>query len=106
MVKNGGIVSCMDAATGKLLKRGRISGLGNYYSSPVVGDGKIYLISERGKLSVISAERDWKVLSTASFDEDAYATPAIVRGRIFLRTTGHLYCFGRNGKSHFRESGR
>ncbi len=98
MVKNGGIVSCIDAATGKLLRRGRISGLGNYYSSPVAGDGKIYLISERGDVSVISAEKDWKVLSTASFDEDTYATPAIARGRIFLRTTGHLYCFGRNGK--------
>jgi hypothetical protein len=24
----------------------------------------------------------------------AYATPAIVEGRIYLRTAGHLYCFG------------
>lgn len=95
VVKNGGIVSCFDAATGELRKRARVSGLGNYYSSPVAGDGKIYLISERGEASVISAERDWKVLSTASFGEDAYATPAIARGRIFLRTAGHLYCFGR-----------
>ena len=28
------------------------------------------------------------------FGEDTYATPAIVDGRIYLRTAGHLYCFG------------
>ncbi len=97
VVKNGGIVSCFDADTGKLLKLGRVSGLSNYYSSPVLGDGKIYLISERGDASVISAERDWKELSTASFGEGAYATPAIDRGRIYLRTAGHLFCFGLKG---------
>lgn len=95
VVKDGGIVSCLDAGTGKLLKRGRASGRGQYYSSPVYGDGKVFLISQRGEATVISAERDWKVLSTASFGEDAYATPAIVGGRVFLRTSGHLYCFGR-----------
>ena len=26
--------------------------------------------------------------------EDAYATPALVGGKIYLRTAGHLYCFG------------
>jgi outer membrane protein assembly factor BamB len=98
-VKNGGILSCYDARTGELVKRGRVSGLSDYYSSPVLGDGKIYLISQRGDASVISAERDWKVLSATSFGEDAYATPAIVRGRIYLRTAGHLYCFGIAGKA-------
>ncbi len=95
-VKDGGIVSCLAAKTGKPLKQGRLEAIGDYYSSPVAGDGKIYFISEEGKLTVISSAGDWKVLHTADFGENAYATPAIVDGRIYLRTAGHLYCFGDN----------
>jgi hypothetical protein len=60
----------------------------------VAGDGKIYLVNVTGTLSVIQAGRDWKILSTSDFEEDVYATPAIADGRIYLRTSGHLYCFG------------
>ena len=35
----------------------------------------------------------------ARFGEDVYATPALVAGRIYLRTGGHVYCFGRNPKA-------
>jgi outer membrane protein assembly factor BamB len=100
MVKNGGIVSCLDARTGQPTKDStagdnfRVSGKGDYYSSPVAGDGKIYLLSERGELSVITAEPKWKEIHSSRFGEKAHATPAIVGGRIFLRTAGHLYCFG------------
>ena len=93
-VKDGGILSCLEAATGKPAKQGRISGTGDYYSSPVAGDGKIYLLNEDGELTVVSAVPRWETISTAKFEEPAYATPAIVDGRIYLRTAGHLYCFG------------
>jgi hypothetical protein len=36
-------------------------------------------------------------LHSAEFGEEGYATPAIVDGRIYLRTSGHLYCFGQTG---------
>src|SRR5262245_27668836 len=94
MVKNGGIVTCLDAKTGQLVKQGRVAGSSNYYSSPVIGDGKIYLLSERGDLAVLSATPDWKVLHTAKFDEDAFATPAIAGGQLFVRTAKYLYCLG------------
>ena len=93
-VKDGGIVVCVVAQTGKLLKQGRVEAIGDYYSSPVAGDGKIYLLNEEGKLTVISDSGEWQVLHTADFGENTYATPALVDGRIYLRTTGHLYCFG------------
>jgi outer membrane protein assembly factor BamB len=97
-VKDGGIVSCLDATNGEPQKQARVPGTGNYYSSPVAGDGKIYLLDQRGKLTVIDAARQWKVLSTASFGEDGYATPAILDGKIYLRTAGHMYCFAGGGK--------
>ena len=54
--------------------------------------------SERGRLTVVRAGRDWRVLAGSDFGEDAYATPAIADGRLYLRTRGHLYCFGLAGK--------
>jgi outer membrane protein assembly factor BamB len=92
-VKEGGQVTALDARTGKPAKQERVVPGATYYSSPVGGDGKVYLISQRGDLAVLSAEPQWKVLSRARFDEDVYATPAIADGRIYVRTTGHLYCF-------------
>ena len=95
-VKDGGIVSCLDVHTGKPFKQGRLEAIGEYYSSPVAGDGKLYLLSEEGKLTVISSSGDWQVLHTADFGENIYATPAVVDGKIYLRTVGNLYCFGAN----------
>jgi outer membrane protein assembly factor BamB len=93
-VKDSGIFNCLDAATGEAHKTGRVTGTTNYYSSPVAGDGKVYLLSQRGTLSVVSAADQWQVLHSAEFGEEGYATPALVEGRIYLRTSGHLYCFG------------
>ncbi len=93
-VKDLGFLGCLDARDGKVVKYGRLPYGNSYYSSPVVGDGKVYLVNERGQSTVIKAGRDWDVLSSSDFGEDAHATPAIVDGRIYLRTAGHLYCFG------------
>lgn len=93
-VKDGGFLASLDARSGELVQRDRLPGSGTYYSSPVSGDGKIYLVNERGRLSVVQARRAWRVLSSSDFAEDVYATPAIASGRIYVRTTGHLYCFG------------
>ena len=72
-----------------------MSAAGSYYSSPVAGDGKVYLINQRGQLTVITSAGEWEIISKADFEEEAYATPAIVDGKVYLRTSGHLYCFGK-----------
>ena len=94
LVKNGGIVTSLDAKTGQAVKSERVPGGGNYSSSLVYGDGKIYVVSERGDISVISAEAQWKLLSRSRLEEDVHGTPAIADGRIYVRTHGNLYCFG------------
>lgn len=99
MIKDGGILTSLDAKTGEAKKTGRVAGTGAYYASPVVADGKIFLLSEKGQLSVVSAEESWQVLHSADFGESGYATPAIVDGRIYLRTGTHLFCFGLSEKN-------
>ncbi|MFL5342808.1 MAG: PQQ-binding-like beta-propeller repeat protein [Gemmataceae bacterium] len=95
LVKNGGLVSCLDARTGKPTRQERVFGSAGYYASPVAGDGKVYLFSEKGDGSVISATAEWEQLSRAKFGEPIYATPAIADGKIYVRTDKHLYCFGK-----------
>jgi outer membrane protein assembly factor BamB len=93
MVKEGGIVTKLDAATGQLLQEERVAGVGNYFSSPVAGDGKVYLASEQGVVSVLASQPEWKLVSSREFHEKIYATPAIGQGRVYIRTEKAVYCF-------------
>jgi outer membrane protein assembly factor BamB len=94
-VKNGGILAALDANAGKMLKQDRVKGaLDPFSSSPVAGEGKIYLASESGKIAVIKPGSDWEVITVNDLKEDAFATPALSKGQIFLRTRESLYCFG------------
>jgi len=94
-VRNGGILSTFDPETGKLLREERLKeALGEYYASPVAGDGKVYFINKEGKATTIKAGASWQVLSSADFAEQAIATPAIVDGSMYVRTEETLYSFG------------
>jgi outer membrane protein assembly factor BamB len=95
MMKEGGILTALDAATGAVLKQGRLNGaLDFYYSSPVAADGKIYAASQTGQVSVVRAGGDWEHLKVNEMDGEVFATPVPLDGRLYLRTTGTLYCFG------------
>ena len=93
MVKDGGIVTKLDAATGRMLQEERVPGIGNYFASPVAGDGKVYVASEQGVVSVLANAADWQVISSHEFHEKIYATPVIDRDHIYLRSEQALYCF-------------
>ncbi len=94
-IKDGGILSSLDPATGKVLKSARVpDAIDNYYASPVAADGKIYLASETGKVSVIRPGAQWEVLAVHDFGEPVYASPAMGSGRLYVRTDSALYAFG------------
>ena len=95
LIRNGGILQTLDPATGKALKLGRLPhAMDEYYTSPVAGDGKVYLISRAGSVTVLKAAADWTIASTGEMDEEVFATPAIAAGHIWVRTTTALYDFG------------
>ena len=95
MVKKGGIVTTLNPDSGKLLKQGRVTGKGGYYASPVAGDGKVYLASEKEVVTVLRAGTNWETLSSHDFRERILATPVISDGNIYLRTEKTLYCLHR-----------
>lgn len=95
MVRDGGIITALDPLTGKLLKEGRNrEAMGEYYASPVAGNGKVYLANVDGKITVLGGGAEWQVLATNDLGEEVHATPALSGGRIYVRTRAALYCFG------------
>jgi outer membrane protein assembly factor BamB len=101
MMKEGGILTALDPGTGEVLKQGRLPGaLDYYYSSPVGADGKIYAASQAGHVSVIRAGADWEVLARNDMDDEVYATPAPVDGKLYVRTRSALYSFGLKADSN------
>lgn len=95
-LKEGGIFASIDPQTGEFLKQARLQGaLGTYYASPAAADGNIYLLSEDGKAVVIKAGAQWEILRVNQFEEAFTASPAILDGRLYLRTSHALYCFAK-----------
>ncbi len=95
MINEGGILTTLDAATGKLHKQARLRGVSDrYYASPVAADGKVYLASHTGVVSVLKAGPEQELLAAHETGDEVLATPAIVDGRVYLRGKAALYCFG------------
>jgi outer membrane protein assembly factor BamB len=95
MVNDSGILISFDPATGNVIKQGRLKGaIDKYFASPVGAEGRIYLISQDGTVSVVKSAGEWEVLAVNSLDEEVFATPAIADGRLYIRTTSALHCYG------------
>lgn len=94
LIKDGGVLTSLDPKTGEIFKQERLTGaLDTYYASPVGGAGKVYFLSQQGKMTVIKAGAQWEIVATNDLEDDVFATPAIVENRMYLRTRGMLYCF-------------
>jgi len=94
VLKNGGLLTSFDPKTGAVAKASRVEGaLGSYSSSPVAAEGRIFIASEEGKVTVLKAGPEWTVMQINDLDEPCYATPALVEGSIYLRTNEALYRF-------------
>jgi outer membrane protein assembly factor BamB len=95
MLNDRGVLTTLDAATGRILRQGRVRGVSdNYYASPVAGDGKIFLASHKGVVTVLRAGGQQELLAANPLDEEIFSTPAIAGGRLYVRTVSALYCFG------------
>jgi outer membrane protein assembly factor BamB len=96
MVNDSGILLSFNPATGAVIKQGRLKGaIDKYFASPVGADGKVFLASQDGTVSVVSAAGEWEILSVNAMNDEVFATPAIADGRIYLRTKSAMYCFGK-----------
>jgi outer membrane protein assembly factor BamB len=87
-----GVLVCLDGKTGKELYRERLGGACN--SSPIAGDGRIYLSNNEGTTFVVKAGREFQLLGSNRLGERITASPAVSGNELFYRTDSHLYCIG------------
>jgi len=67
------------------------------WSSPILADGKIYVVSQHNGTFVLAAGPKFEQLSHNKFEDDdsrTNASPAVADGKIYLRTDKRLYCIG------------
>ncbi|MCG8579751.1 MAG: PQQ-binding-like beta-propeller repeat protein [Bacteroidales bacterium] len=85
-----GVVASFDPKTGELKKEHETNG--EFYSSPILAEGKIYIISNDGTMHIFKADDDFALLDSFATGENTYATPAFTNGRIVVRTDNSIYC--------------
>lgn len=91
-----GLLTCLDAKTGKIEYEGaRVPVPATFSASPVAYEGKILLTSEDGESFVLKAGPKHEIIRTNSLGEPVYASPAIADGRIFIRGEKNLFAIGK-----------
>ena len=91
-ISDGGIATCLKAATGEIVWQERMGG--NFSASPVAAEGRIYVVSDSGDTTVLVAGSEFKVLAKNRLGEKVQASPAVAHGHIFIRTEKNLFCIG------------
>lgn len=94
-VSDNGVGTCFDAATGEPYW---IQRLGPHYSASAVSAGGLaYFLADKGAMTVIRPGEKLDVVAVNELGEHCHASPAISRGRIYIRSEEHLFCIGEKG---------
>jgi outer membrane protein assembly factor BamB len=97
MVRNGGLLSAVDAANGKLLYRERLNAPGQYSASPVAANGHVYLGSNRGIITVVKVDKKFEIIHQHDLKDPVLVSPAIDKSTLYVRSEKALWAF-RSGK--------
>jgi outer membrane protein assembly factor BamB len=89
VINDLGVLSCLDAKTGKLHYQQRLGG--NHSASPIFADGRIYFLSEEGAATVIAPGTTFQKLAVNEINGATLASMAVANGSIFIRSLTHLY---------------
>ena len=86
------ILHCIEAATGKIVWVKRLEGV--HWASPVLADGRIYILSEDGVTLVLRPGPKYDEIARNDIEETCFASMAVSQGRFFIRSAKHLFCIG------------
>jgi outer membrane protein assembly factor BamB len=89
MVSDGGVLSCLEIASGHEVWKQRIGG--HFAASPIFADGRIYFCDQDGRVTVIKPGRKFELLATNTLEDGCMASPAVSGKSLYLRTKTHLY---------------
>jgi outer membrane protein assembly factor BamB len=88
-VSDNGILSCLNALTGKLHYQERLGS--NFSASPLFAGGRIYWLNEAGETTVIAPGPEFEKLASNPVDGQIFASLAVSAESLFLRSSTHLY---------------
>jgi outer membrane protein assembly factor BamB len=90
------VVTCYEAATGKVMWQGRLGEAAreSFSASPIGVDGKVFFTNDNGETFVLAAGPKFNLLHVNRLNERTLATPALVDGRWYFRTERHLIAIG------------
>jgi outer membrane protein assembly factor BamB len=83
---------CFEAKTGKEIYKESLKAA--FSASAVAAGNNIYFSSERGKIFVIQAGPEFKLLAENDMHDICMATPAISGDVIYFRTQNYLFAIG------------
>jgi outer membrane protein assembly factor BamB len=89
-----GVLAAYDTKTGELLAEHDLGV--QFYSSPMIVEGKVYLASVEGKVYIFSANKEATLINTIDTGEKTFATPAFTDGKMVVRTNDSVYCVSAN----------
>jgi outer membrane protein assembly factor BamB len=89
------IMMCVDAKTGEEIWSKHVTS--NFNASPIYINGNIWFFSVKGEVLVLKAGRKYEIISQNKMDSGIWATPAILRNSMIIRTQNYMYRIG--GKS-------
>lgn len=90
LVSDTGVVTCVDAETGRRVGRQRLKG--RYFASPIAVGNKVYFCNDSGLTTIVAADRKIGIEAENDLTERTQASLAPVDGQLFIRTENHLYC--------------
>ena len=67
---------------------------GVHSASPVLADGKIYILSEDGVTVVLRPGPRYDEIARNNIDETCLASMAVSQGHFYIRSSKHLYSIG------------
>jgi len=94
--RRGGVLTCLDAGTGRQKWQGKLGGSAPWWASVTAGDDKLYCISEAAEAVVLAAgDGEFNIISRIDMeDKPIQASIAIAESRLFIRTANTLFCIG------------
>jgi len=84
-------VSCHDAATGALRWRHQFDA--GFNASPILAGDTLLLLDLEGNLHFLATSSSFEEQAVLPLGDAASATPALLDGRIIIRTRTQLLCF-------------
>jgi outer membrane protein assembly factor BamB len=95
LVDDRGMVTCLNPKTGAVVYGPETTREGIVSASPIISEGRMYILNEQGITTVVATGPEFKILATSELDGSyTLASPAVSGTQIFIRTETHLYCIG------------